>query len=226
MPPTESESSSARAPALFEIDDLCAIALGADDIPAIQAFFERNPEYFVDTTGKPPAPDEAAVEYAGMPPADRGCTAKWTIGFRPSAPAGCNAPTPSSSVSSGAHAPLAAFATLFADMFAPGIWHVDLFIVETVRHGQGVARCIYAALEAWMRARGARWLRLGVVSGAPRAERFWARAGYADVRTVENVPMKDAVRTVRVMVKPLDGGDVRAYLDLVARDRPTRPDPD
>lgn len=206
MHPTDSAASS-RTRALFDCGDVRAIALVADDIPAIQAFFERNPEYFRDTAGAPPAPDEAAVEYAGMPSAEWGCTAKWAIGYRPAANAGVGAP-------------LVAFATLFADMFAPGVWHVDLFIVETARHGQGVARCLYAALEAWTRARGARWLRLGVVSGTPRAERFWTRSGYGEVRTRSNVPMKDAVRTIRVMVKPLDGGDVSAYLDLVARDRP------
>jgi hypothetical protein len=82
---------------------------------------------------------------------------------------------------------------------------------------------MYAALEAWMRAGGARWSRLGVVVGNERAERFWERSGYRDVRTREAVHMGKRVNTLRVMMKPLAGGAIDEYLQLVPRDQKGAP---
>src|SRR3954469_13614729 len=72
-------------------------------------------------------------------------------------------------------------ADLLADLFSPGVWHVGFFMVADALHGSGVPRALYAHLEAWMRSQGARWLRLGVVHGNGRAERFWERLGYVEV---------------------------------------------
>ena len=67
---------------------------------------------------------------------------------------------------------------------------------------------------------GARWLRLGVVRGNARAERFWERCGYVQVRERGPVQMGRKTNLLRVMVKPLAGGTLDEYLALVARDRP------
>jgi hypothetical protein len=80
-----------------------------------------------------------------------------------------------------------------------------------------------AALEAWMAGEGAQWSRLGVVVGNARAERFWQREGYRDVRRREGVQIGDRVNDLRVMAKPLAGGTLAQYLELVARDRPGSP---
>jgi ribosomal protein S18 acetylase RimI-like enzyme len=84
-------------------------------------------------------------------------------------------------------------------------------------------REIYAALEAWMRDRGARWLRLGVVVGNARAERFWESLGYVEVRKRFALEMGARVNDLRVMAKPLGGGAIADYLAMVARDRPGSP---
>ena len=91
--------------------------------------------------------------------------------------------------------------------------------VATNLHGDGTARAIYEALERWMKAGGAKWLRLGVVAGNTRAERFWEKCGYRELRTREGVRMGERLNTLRVMMKPLGRGSVDEYLQLVPRDQ-------
>jgi len=64
-----------------------------------------------------------------------------------------------------------------------------------------------------------RWLRLGVVIGNSRAERFWEKAGYQDVRKRDGVEMGKRINTLRVMAKPLGEPDWAAHLASVPRDR-------
>ncbi len=115
---------------------------------------------------------------------------------------------------------LVALAIVVEDLIAPHVWHVGLFIVAGGAHGRGVGRAVYEALEGWMRARGAQWLRLGVVEGNVRAERFWRAQGYTEVRRRHGVEMGRKVNTLLVMAKPLAGGALDDYLALVVRDRP------
>jgi len=114
-------------------------------------------------------------------------------------------------------------ADLLSSLFVEGVWHIGLFIVATPLHGHGAAEVLYDGLEAWMIERGAEWARLGVVAGNTRAERFWERRGYREVRRRERIPMGRRVNDVRVMVKPLADGDIAEYLHRVARDRPESP---
>ena len=111
-------------------------------------------------------------------------------------------------------------ATVVADFIAAHVWHIGLFIVATALHGSGVAHALYRELERWMVGQGAEWIRLGVVAGNTRAERFWERCGYVQVRERGPLQMGKKTNLVRVMVKPLAGGSLDAYLALVARDRP------
>ena len=73
-----------------------------------------------------------------------------------------------------------------------------------------------------MVSRGARWLRLGVVQGNARAERFWEKMGYVETRRRLGVEMGTKVHTLRVMAKPL-GGTLEELLERVPRDRPDAP---
>jgi GNAT superfamily N-acetyltransferase len=112
------------------------------------------------------------------------------------------------------------FVTIVSDMLTPGVWHIGLFILSTHKHGQGVATRIYEGHEAWLKTFGAKWLRLGVIEGNDRAERFWERSGFSEVRRRHNVPMKNIVHSLRVMVKPLTKASLTEYLKVVTRDRP------
>ena len=62
-------------------------------------------------------------------------------------------------------------------------------------------------------------MRLGVVQGNARAERFWASLGYVAVRQRQGVQMGQRLVTVRNMVKPLAGGRIEEYFALVPRDQ-------
>jgi RimJ/RimL family protein N-acetyltransferase len=188
--------------ALFAADSFSAVELTAADTARLQRFFELNPEYFVAVNGQAPAPDEAHEEIHGALPQGWPFTKKWLIGFF----------DPNGS--------LIGMANVVSDLLARGVWHIGLFMIATRLHGSGAAQSLYERLECWALDQGAQWLRLGVVQGNTRAERFWDRCGFIEVRTRDGVEMGRLVNTLRVMTKPLAAGTVSDYLALVERDRP------
>ena len=111
-------------------------------------------------------------------------------------------------------------ANVITDLLATSVFHIGTFIVATDRHGSGDAQMLYAGLERWSHDNGAPWMRLGVVLGNTRAERFWSSLGFLPVRRRDGVEMGRCSVSVETMVKPLRGGTVERYLSLVARDRP------
>jgi GNAT superfamily N-acetyltransferase len=191
--------------ALFDAGSFVAVELSEADIPVLQGFFERNPEYFIAVSGQPPEANEALDEVRSAPPEGWSYTRKWLIGFEDNTGS------------------LIAMANIVSDLLAAGIWHVGLFIVTTSRHGDGSAHSLFKALERWTRDQGARWVRLGVVKGNKRAERFWERRGFVEVRERDGIAMGKRVNTVRVMAKSLFGGSLAEYLALVPRDRRDAP---
>jgi len=176
--------------------------LTESDLPALQAFFEANPDYFVAVNGMAPRADEARQEFEDRPPAGMPFDDAFIIGFADD---------------SGR---LIAMASITANLLAPRVWHIGLFIVATSLHGSGTAASLYAGLEAWLQAQGALWIRLGAVVGNTRAERFWERQGFTEVRRRTGTQLGDITHTIRVFVKPLGTPGLDDYLDLVARDRP------
>ena len=198
--------TAAVAPGRFlDGEGLCAIEIDAAAVPQLQRFFEANPDYFLAVNGEVAGPDEAHEEVHGSLPASWPFTRKWVVGIVD--PAG----TP------------VAMMNVVCDLLAMGVWHIGLFMVGDDQRGTGLAQTLLRRLEGWAIAGGAAWLRLGVVAGNARAERFWESAGFVDVRRREGVAMGRKVNAVRVMVRPLAGGTLPAYLALVARDRPDAP---
>jgi GNAT superfamily N-acetyltransferase len=190
-------------PALpLPVAGLRTIGLTADRVPALQRFFVDNPEYFLAVNGEPARPDEAHQAVHGDLPPGFGYTKKYAIGYVDIRDA------------------LAAMAIVVSDLLAAHVWHIGLFIVETARHGSGDAHALYRALESWAADNGARRMRLGVVQGNARAERFWQRLGYIETRIRTGMEMGKRVNSVRVMVKPLGDETIGQYLELVPRDRP------
>ena len=187
---------------LFAARGLHARELTAADVPAMQSFYEANPEYLLAINGRGPAADEARREYDDLPPAHLPHGRRWRLGLFDAA------------------GTLQGLAFVLSDFVAAGVWHIGLYIVATRLHGSGVAGALYAALEAWMRDAGARWLRLGVVVGNARAEAFWRRQGYVEVRQRHGVDTGGRINSLRVLVKPLVDAPLSEYLAQVARDRP------
>lgn len=189
--------------ALFEAGPWRAWPLSVDDAPWLQDFFNANPLYFVTVNGRPAGPGDALAELTERPPAEMPFRDLHWLAFVDEA------------------GRLQGVANVLSDLLAPGVWHTGLFIVATALHGTGAACTLYEALEAWMRRGGARWLRLGVVLGNARAEAFWQRVGYAEVRQRLNVDTGGRLNTIRVMVKPLaPDACFDDYLAMVCRDRP------
>jgi len=187
---------------LFGTGQFHCVELTFDDVPRLQRFLEANPEYYLAVNGCSPGPDEAREEFESLLPAGWSYKKRWVLGFFDEQESMVGA------------------ANVISDLFAAGIWHIGLFMVATTLHGRGVAQILYEHLESWMRENGARWLRLGVVEGNLRAERFWENSGYLDIRKRQGVEMGKRMNTLRVMAKPLAAGSVSEYLALVARDRP------
>ena len=147
-------------------------------------------------------PNEAGEEIAGELPAGLVYSRKWVVGYV------------------AADGELAAMANLLSDVFVPSVWNLSTFIVGAPRHGTGDAQALYHSLENWAARNGARWLRLGVVKGYERAERFWLSRGFLQIRERSGYQIGRQVNVIRVMCKPLAGGTVADYLSLVPRDRP------
>ncbi len=181
--------------------------LAAPDEALLQRFFDANPRYFEIVQDEPARPDAGYQELHEPMPPGMSFDRKWIVGWLDDA------------------GDLAAVANVVGNLIAPGVWHLGLFIVDASRHGTGDARALYRGIEDWARSNGAQWMRLGVVEGNDRAERFWTRQGYVQMRTREGTPMGRTVKTVLFKMKALAGGSVDEYLALVERDRPETPSP-
>jgi RimJ/RimL family protein N-acetyltransferase len=182
--------------------DLHTIELTPDREALLQRFFEANPEYYENYYGEPPGPSEAHQEIHEALPAGWSFTKKWLIGYLDAA------------------GEMVGMANVVSDLLAPRVWHIGFFVIATLRYGTGLARALYDGLERWMFENGAEWLRLGVVAGNTRGERFWASCGFLETRTRTDVPYRKRTHTMRVLYKPLAGGTLEEYRTLIARDRP------
>jgi GNAT superfamily N-acetyltransferase len=185
-----------------EVASLRTLELHKGDAPLLQRFFDANPAYFLTVQGEPAGEDEAMDEIAGELPPGLKYSSKFVIGYADDTGS------------------LVAVTNLLSDIFVPGVWNLSTFMVATAQHGTGLAQSLYQELEAWAKSCGARWLRLGVVKGNARAERFWLSQGYMDTRERTGFQIGKQLNVLRVMVKPLAGGTVEDYLELVPRDRP------
>lgn len=186
------------------VDGIRVVALDGRDEAELQRFFEQAPDYFIAVNGEPAAPNEAHEELQGQLPAGWHCRRMYWLGYR------------------DAQGALVAVVNVAADLLAASVWHIGLLLLDARLHGTGLAQRLHADLETWAARQGAHWLRLTVVVGNTKAERFWPKLGYVQVRTREGIAMGRQVNRVSIQVKALAGGQVEDYLALVARDRPGR----
>ncbi len=181
------------------------VELGDRDEAELQRFFERAPGYFIAVNGEPATATEAHEELQGQLPAGWACSRMYWLGYR------------------DLENQLVVVVNIAADLLAVGVWHIGLLLVDAPLHGTGLARQLHADLEAWAAGNGAQWLRLTVVIGNAKAERFWPKLGYVQVRTREGITMGRQVNSVSIQVKALTGGQVGDYLALVPRDQVDAP---
>ncbi len=187
---------------IFHTTEFSGRRLGEADLPGLQAFFEANPAYFLSVCGEPPAANEAHQEFDDRPPPEMPFDDAFLLGVFDHS------------------GQWVAMASIVSNLLAPHVWHIGLFMVATPLHGSGVATRVITALEAWLSRQGAQWMRLGVVLGNTRAERFWEKCAFREVRRRSDVAIGQCIHTLRVMVKPLCDQGLDDYLRVVARDRP------
>jgi len=172
------------------------------DIAVMQQLFDANPEYSQMVLGRAPREGDAHHAFHDRPPAEFPMGRKFMLGFVDT------------------ENELVGVAEIVSDLFAKSVWHIGLFLVATNQHGNGLAHRLYAAIELAMWTSAARWLRLGVVAGNARGVRFWQRCGFQQLRVRQDYALGEQRHTLRVMIKPLSGGEAQDYLALVQRDRP------
>jgi GNAT superfamily N-acetyltransferase len=185
--------------------DIRVVALTLADEVELQQFFEHAPDYFIAVNGEPATLTEACDELQVQLPAGWACSRMHWLGYR------------------GTDETLVAVVNIAADLLADGVWHIALLLVDSRWHGTGLAQQLHSDLERWAVENGAQWLRLSVVVGNTKAERFWPKLGYVSVRTRDGITMGRQVNRVSIQVKALAGGQVKDYLALVERDRPCTP---
>lgn len=180
-------------PPLPQADDgrWAAQLLSVDDAPRLQAFFDANPLYFKKVFDAPAGPDDARSDLQELPPAAMPYSRQWTIGITAAADAATTS------------APLIAYISVVADLLAPHVWHVGLFLVATAEHGTGLAQSLMRSLQAWALTHRGRYLRLGVVVGNRRGERFWLQQGFIETRQRHKLPYGALTQSVRTLVKPI-----------------------
>ncbi|HEX2586370.1 MAG TPA: GNAT family N-acetyltransferase [Steroidobacteraceae bacterium] len=189
---------------LFTANQFEARELADEDIPALQQFYEENAAYFILANDMPARDDEAQREFDDLPPPEMPFNRRFLIGFYK-------------------NSQLIGMATVLSDFLAAQVWQISFFIISTSLHGSGSARDMYGALEHWMECNGAQWIRLGVIIGNHRAERFWEKCGYVETRKRSGVIFGNRIHTLRVMAKPFNYATIDQYLTLVLRDRPETP---
>ena len=169
----------------------------------VQAFYEANPEYWRITHGHAPPPGEAVEGFDFKPPAEMPYR-DWQIWL----------------IRDRTSRRIVGELSVGIDLLAPGVFHLGFFIIESARQGSGLAGEVYAAYEAWASTQGARWLRLGVVAANKRAEAFWRRQGYIEVKRREGYTLGSLTHQLIVMVKPVPPSTLADFLLAVPRDRP------
>ena len=186
----------------FTTGEFVAQVAQREDIAELQAFTESNPEHWLLTHGRPPAPDDAAESFDRRPPADMIYSEHFSFLVRDLSTR-----------------EIVAQIDVAADLLAAGVYHLGFFMTATRTHGSGFARRPYQAYERWAIDRGARWLRLGVVEANRRAAAFWRRHGYVEIRRQDNYVLGDLSHVLITVVKPTRGETLSDYLEAVPRDR-------
>ena len=189
---------------VFATDEFVVHEATRADVSELQALVEANPEYWLLTRGQLPPADFAAQCFEHYPPADMTYSANLILLVR-----------------DARISKLIGQLDVATDLMIRGVYHLGYFMIATQAYGTGLGYRLYKAYERWTLQREARWLRLGVFEANTRAEAFWRRLGYLELKRQDNYRFGNLSHTLITMLKPLSGATVDEYLEAVPRDRPS-----
>jgi GNAT superfamily N-acetyltransferase len=156
------------------------------DLPALQRLFEQAPDYFVATTGTPPATDEAERAFVGGPPT-RSVNDKHSIGVFAD------------------EKRLVGVLDAIPDFPTDGTCTIGLLLLDPAVRGAGLGAATLAAFEEWMAAHGTTCFRTAVAARLERGLRFLEREGYREVSRLEGYGAAAHGATVVFLEKRRDG---------------------
>jgi GNAT superfamily N-acetyltransferase len=137
------------------------VELGAGDLAALQALFERCSAFFQLVHGSPPRRDEASRWLAELPPG-KASDDRLVFGLRDD------------------EERLVGAVDVVRDYPAAREYWLGTMIIEPSIRGVGLGAWFHAQVLAWIRTQGARGVQLCVQKQNPGAIRFWAREGYEE----------------------------------------------
>lgn len=137
------------------------VELGAGDLPALQALFERCGAFFRLVYGAPARPDQAARWLAEPVPGKEDADRR-LFGLRDD------------------EERLVGAVDVVRDYPVAGEYWIGTMIIEPSIRGVGLGAWFHAQVLGWIRQQGAKGVQLCVQKQNPGALRFWAREGYEE----------------------------------------------
>jgi GNAT superfamily N-acetyltransferase len=138
------------------------VELGAGDVPALQALFERCAAYFQMVQGAPPRPGQAGHWLQHEVPSGASAEARTVFGLLDD------------------EGRLVGAVDATRDHPIAGEWWLGTMILEPSIRGVGLGAGFHAEVLHRLRERGARGVQLCVPRQNPGALRFWTREGYEE----------------------------------------------
>jgi ribosomal protein S18 acetylase RimI-like enzyme len=168
----------------FALDGFTVRRLSPADAAELQALYERCSDYHELEDGGPTRPTAGAETLAAGPPGT----------------------DPADKFSLGVYADggaMVAFLDVIRDYPEPGEWWIGLLMLDPAARSGGLGGRICEEAARWIAAEGGRALHLDVLEQNPRAERFWRRHGFEEVRRKPFTAATGKESTVIVMRRAL-----------------------
>jgi ribosomal protein S18 acetylase RimI-like enzyme len=154
--------------------------------PELQRLYERCTDYHFAHEGAPTRANAGEEELTSLPPG-RTADDKFSFGIY------------------AADGELIGYAELFRNYPADAEWWIGLLMLDPDARGRGLGSEIVCNASAWAAENGARSIMLAVLESDERAQRFWIRQGFEEVRrrAYESQATKKP-HSVIIMRRPLD----------------------
>ncbi len=169
---------------LFSIPGYSLRVLSQEDIPQLQAFYERCADYSLLVDGYLPRPDAAVSLLMDHPP-DRTVEDKLLIGIY----------LPPQT--------LVGILDAVKDYPEQGAWWIGLFLIDPAYRNQGLGRKVVSAFKVWLVTQNAEGILLGVVEVNEKAFKFWQSLGFEVIERRPPVRIGDLTHVVITMAHAL-----------------------